>query len=213
MTQNVLDYSQNPSGNELMDTYLAGMAQNQLTNHSGVTRPSYAVAGTFWIDTSTTPWVLKQFTGSADISIGTLNQSTLVFTASRALGDKNGNDITTTYLGANSTAVRAIGDKNGNDITTTYLGVNATAVRATGDVDGNAIKTTYAKLGSANTFTGNNTFSGSVGLGSSATATTPSVTNNSTKIATTAYVSSKFQYVTELPASPTSGVLYFVKES
>ena len=190
MTQNVLDYSQNPSGNELMDTYLAGMAQNQLTNHSGVTRPSYAVAGTFWIDTSTTPWVLKQFTGSADISIGTLNQSTLVFTASRALGDKNGNDITTTYLG-----------------------VNATAVRATGDVDGNAIKTTYAKLGSANTFTGNNTFSGSVGLGSSATATTPSVTNNSTKIATTAYVSSKFQYVTELPASPTSGVLYFVKES
>lgn len=137
MTQNVLDYSQNPSGADLMDTFLAGMAENQLTNHSGVSRPSYAQAGTFWIDISTSPWTLKQFTGTTDISIGTLNQTTNVFVASRALGDKNGNDIATTYL-------------------TT----SGTAARATQDADGNTISSTYAKKGSANTFTANNTFSG-----------------------------------------------------
>ena len=41
-----------------------------------------------------------------------------------------------------------------------------------------------------NTFSGSTTFSGSVGLGSSATATTPSITDNSTLIATTAMLQS-----------------------
>ena len=42
---------------------------------------------------------------------------------------------------------------------------------------------------------------------------TPSTTDNSTKIATTAFVNNKFQVVSSLPASPTEGVFYFVKES
>lgn len=47
---------------------------------------------------------------------------------------------------------------------------------------------------------------------STATAPTPGVTDNSTKIATTAFVNNKFKVVSALPASPTSGVFYFVKE-
>ena len=144
MTQNVLDYSQNPSGADLMDVFLAGMAENQLTNHSGVSRPSYAKAGTFWIDTSVSPWVLKQFTGSADISVGTLNQSTKVFVAQRALQDANGNNIANSYLRTNGTAAKATADANGNNIANSYLRTNGTAAKATADANGNNIANTYA---------------------------------------------------------------------
>lgn len=44
-------------------------------------------------------------------------------------------------------------------------------------------------------------------------APTPATSDNSTKIATTAFVNNKFQVVTALPANPTPGVFYFVKES
>ena len=144
MTQNVLDYSQNPSGNDLMDVFLAGMAENQLTNHSGTSRPTYAKAGTFWIDTTISPWVLKQFTGSDDVILGTLDQTNLMFTARRALQDGSGNVITSTYLPVNGTAARATADGNGNVITNTYLPVGGTAARATADASGNNIKNTYA---------------------------------------------------------------------
>lgn len=48
--------------------------------HIGDERPSYAVAGTLWIDNSETPWALNVFQGSDDIVMGTLDPSTLVFT-------------------------------------------------------------------------------------------------------------------------------------
>lgn len=159
MTQNALDYSQNPSGVELMDTFLAGMAENQLTNHSGVSRPSYAQAGTFWIDTSVIPWVLKQFTGTSDVRVGTLDQTNLYFTATRALGDKNGNDITTTYLTTTGTAAKATADADGNIISSTYLTTTGTAAKATADANGDTITSTYAKLAGTNTFSDKNTFS------------------------------------------------------
>lgn len=146
MTQNVLDYSQNPSGNDLMDVFLAGMAENQLTNHSGTSRPSYAKAGTFWIDTTTTPWVLKQFTGTDDLVVGTLDQSALVFTARRALQDGNGNVITSTYLTTTGTAARATADGNGNVISNTYLTTGGTAAAAVADGNGNNIVGTYATI-------------------------------------------------------------------
>lgn len=46
----------------------------------------------------------------------------------------------------------------------------------------------FATLGTTQTFTGDKTFSGNVILGSNATATTPSSSDNSTTVATTAYV-------------------------
>ena len=145
MVQNVLDYSENPSGIQLMDKFLAGMAENQLTNHSGVSRPSYAKPGTFWIDTSATPWVLKQFTGSGDVILGNLDQTGLVFTARRALQDGSGNTITSTYLKTTGTAARATADADGNIISSTYLKKTETASRATADGDGNIISSTYLK--------------------------------------------------------------------
>lgn len=44
------------------------------------------------------------------------------------------------------------------------------------------------------------------------TAQTPSVSSNSSDIATTAYVNTKFQVVSTLPASPNSNVFYFIPE-
>jgi len=46
--------------------------------HSGSSRPSYAVSGMMWIDTTSTPWVLKLYDGSGDITLGTVNASTNV---------------------------------------------------------------------------------------------------------------------------------------
>lgn len=41
---------------------------------------------------------------------------------------------------------------------------------------------------------------------------TPAVNNDSTKVVTTAYINTKFQVVTSLPASPDSNTFYFIKE-
>lgn len=49
----------------------------------------------------------------------------------------------------------------------------------------------FATLGTTQTISGSKTFSGSVSLGSSATATTPSASDNSTSIATTAFVATE----------------------
>lgn len=46
------------------------------TLHSGTSRPSYAVAQMLWVDTTTTPWVLKCYDGTDDISIATIDATT-----------------------------------------------------------------------------------------------------------------------------------------
>lgn len=281
MTQNVLDYSENPSGIQLMDKFLAGMADNQLTNHSGVSRPSYAQAGTFWIDTSAAPWVLKQFTGSGDVILGTLDQTGLVFTARRALQDDSGNTITSTYLKKTDTAARATADADGNTISSTYL-KKTEGVLKNGDQDIGGIKnfldmpkingqdvvrqnganirlkSTDASSSVAPTsvksngllFYGNDGEASGVvvqefvanngqqtmrlgtrrkvdgtwkysflkailnadGTALSYAPTPSSATANDTQIVTTEWFNKKCQVVSALPASPASGVYYFVKE-
>jgi hypothetical protein len=62
----------------------------------------------------------------------------------------------------------------------------------------------YTTLGTAQTVTGNKTFSGSVALGSSATATTPATSDNSTAVATTAYVKGQ-SYLTANQSITVSG--------
>lgn len=59
---------------------------------------------------------------------------------------------------------------------------------------------TYLGLSAGGTVSGNTTFSGTVALGSSATATTPSTIDNSTKVATTAYVQNQ-GYLTQAVTS------------
>jgi hypothetical protein len=47
-----------------------------LTSHKGNSRPTYAEAGTMWVDDSVTPWSLYFYTGSDDILMGTLDAGT-----------------------------------------------------------------------------------------------------------------------------------------
>lgn len=69
------------------------------------------------------------------------------------------------------------------------------------DGDGLVVGGTFTASGAA-------VFSSTVGLGSSATATTPSAGDNSTKVATTAYVD-KSVSLTNWTIVETAGVLYF----
>lgn len=64
----------------------------------------------------------------------------------------------------------------------------------------------------AETATGNKTFSGTVSFTGTATATTQATSDSSTKLATTAFVSNKFQVVSALPATPDANTFYFIEE-
>lgn len=79
MSQTTVNFAGDPTGVELMDDLLAPLQDNLLTQHSGTSRPSYAQAGTLWLDTVTTPWVLKLFDGTNDIIIGSVSSSDLKY--------------------------------------------------------------------------------------------------------------------------------------
>lgn len=70
-------------GNEYTPEQFAERADDSfdalLSLHKGNSRPAYAEAGTLWLDDSSTPWRLKVFDGSDDITIGTINPSSNVF--------------------------------------------------------------------------------------------------------------------------------------
>lgn len=88
MSQNTVNYANNPTGPELLDDYLAKEQENTLSSNSGVQRPSYAISGTLWLDTSVTPWQYKIYDGSRDAVIGSLNNSSHTFTVSN-INDSN----------------------------------------------------------------------------------------------------------------------------
>lgn len=51
-----------------------------LSSNKGSTAPSYAVAGTIWLDDSATPWRLKIYDGADWITFGAVNATTNAFT-------------------------------------------------------------------------------------------------------------------------------------
>jgi len=65
------DPTEEGAANRLDDNFDA-----QNTAHSGSSRPSYAVAGTRWLDTSGTPWIWKMFDGTDDVPLIEINAST-----------------------------------------------------------------------------------------------------------------------------------------
>jgi hypothetical protein len=77
------------TGTALIDTHLEPWRDALHTMHSGSSRPSYAVAGLMWLDTTTTPWTVKVFDGTDDISIGTINATTNLFAAANAASSTN----------------------------------------------------------------------------------------------------------------------------
>lgn len=90
MSQTNVDFSDNPTGSELMDDYLAREQENNLTSNSGIQRPSYAKVGTKWLDTSSEPWTLKMYTGSGDVVIGYIDKTKGTFKPENALPDLEG---------------------------------------------------------------------------------------------------------------------------
>jgi len=54
--------------------------QALLSSHKGSTAPSYAVAGTIWLDDSAALWLLKIYDGSDWITFGAVNATTNAFT-------------------------------------------------------------------------------------------------------------------------------------
>lgn len=124
MSQNVVNFAESPSGAELLDDMLAPQQQNLLSSHSGTARPSYAVAGTKWLDISVTPWLLKIYDGSDDIVIGTVNPTTNEFISSHPLtntGDLfvQGTSGKPTRLAASSVAGTVL-TSNGADALPSY---------------------------------------------------------------------------------------------
>lgn len=66
------------SGMDIIDN----MLYNLSTNAIGTSRPSYATAGTLWINNSANPWNVYIYDGTSDVSIGTLDPVTHQFSAS-----------------------------------------------------------------------------------------------------------------------------------
>ena len=96
--------------------------------HSGTSRPSGAVAGTMWLDTtSASSPTIKFFDGSDDISFATIDYSanTVNFLDSTVVADLVGD--TTPQLGGNL-------DVNGNDIVSTSNANIDIVPNGTGDV-------------------------------------------------------------------------------
>ena len=96
------------------------------TSNSGSSRPSSAVSGTFWLDTtdSANP-ILKFFDGSDDITFATFNTSANTVNVSDSSTDVVGD--TTPQLGGNL-------DVNGNDIVSTSNANIDIVPNGTGDV-------------------------------------------------------------------------------
>jgi hypothetical protein len=110
-------------------TDLNGVLEAINTSNSGTSRPSGAVAGTIWLDTTsaTTP-TLKYYDGAGDISLATLNHSanTVNWLDSTVVADLVGD--TSPQLGGSL-------DVNGNDIVSTSNADIDIIPNGTGDVN------------------------------------------------------------------------------
>jgi len=173
-----------------------------------------------------TSWILV--TPKGGVVIGTDNLIFAQFSAGSAYVGAEGitisgldisldlNELTTitSLASGDKIALTDISDSNKNkNITVSNIG---TYLAGSGLTSTNGVLTpdssVVATLSNTQTFTGDKTFSGAVSLGSSATATTKTANNNSTAVATTAYVDAAVSNVTgsggvTLTADNESGLL------
>lgn len=268
MSQNTVDFSDNPNGPELMDDYLAKEQENRLTINSGIQRPSYAKAGTAWINNSTNPWELYVYDGSEDVLIGTIDTTNHDFISSNFEDVVN---LTTnqTVAGVKTFSSNPLvptpssSDNSSKAANTSFVASVASglqtqinnSVKTTGNQNIAGVKTFmnvpifYGGVSATNEggeirfspVNGNSSFKAGIldvfgytndetthcirvrmadvdGLrvyadGHASLPTSPATSDNSTKVATTAYVNNRVQLVSSLPASPTDGVLYCIAES
>lgn len=235
MSQTKVDFSQNPTGPQLMDDYLAKMQENVLTTNSGVLRPEYAKEGTFWIDNSITPWLLKVYDGSEDLTLGQIDVNNNKFIPSDIMTTIG--DITTKGTDGNPTTIKA-GSKdyvltsNGAGQLPSYqknpIGIyeySETRTYALNDIAKvvieNQLKLYLSLIADnvGNAVTDTDSWS-EIPLGG-----LPSQTGQDGKFLTTngtiaswavvdvnATIDQRLQVVEALPSNPTEGVFYFIRE-
>jgi len=129
MSQNSVDFSADPNGTVLLDTLLTNQKQNILTNNSGSSRPTYVLAGTHWINTTTNPWVVNYYDGSSDVKIGEINTSTHIFTP--YFGDGSAATPSMTFDSDKDTGLYRIGT---NILGIATNGVERVRIDASGDM-------------------------------------------------------------------------------
>jgi hypothetical protein len=66
-------------GTTFFDTHLEPWRDALHSTHKGSSRPSYAVAGTIWLDDTTNPWIVKMYDGTDDISMGEIDTTNNTF--------------------------------------------------------------------------------------------------------------------------------------
>ena len=90
------------------------------STHKGATAPTYKIAGTIWLDDTTTPWYLKIYDGADWITIGSVNASGNVFGTRFAKGANVASAAALT-LGADGNIFDVTG-------TTTITSINSVAI-------------------------------------------------------------------------------------
>lgn len=75
MAQNTVTFSDDPSGDELLDQKLTPLQENIETTNGGTSRPAYAQRGTLWVDWTTDPVVLNYFDGTDDIALASIDEA------------------------------------------------------------------------------------------------------------------------------------------
>jgi hypothetical protein len=153
------------------------------SSNSGTSRPSSAVAGTIWLDTSgaATAQLLKFYDGAADITLATVNftANTVEFAGAGGVTFKEGgtNFTNSLLVGTSTTGTLSSADKN------TGVGCQVLAALTTGDdntaigrasLNGNTTGSSNVAVGSSalnvNTTGGNNTALGTFALDANTTA-------------------------------------------
>lgn len=77
MSQNVVVFSDDPSGDQLLDDKLTPLKANIESGHSGSGRPSYAQAGLIFTDTTNPAlYIVKGYDGSGDALMGQIDPAT-----------------------------------------------------------------------------------------------------------------------------------------
>ena len=216
MAQNTVNYANNPTGPELLDDYLAKEQENILSSNSGIQRPSYAVAGTVWIDTSTTPWTWKLYDGSSDITIGTFNISTH---ASNFIHN-NGNE---TISGTKTFSETSSGANLVQSTSGTASGTWVDFVQQINGARRGTMRTTYNSDGSYQVTFGCNGPNAEAATGvtvkrttstTTVTVPTPATSTNNTEVATTAFVKAQGYTTTDTKntagSTDTSSKIYLV---